>query len=99
MASGNYSCLLLSSFNWDDSSLLFRGKYLSSTLRKTTQTIYIIEYIRWRKNNEPNLCQEIIKNTDKAVFLRKLKVSNLTKNWGIFKTNWHKSGAIWIFGK
>ena len=36
MASGYYSCLLLSSFNWDDSSLLSRGKSLSSALRETT---------------------------------------------------------------
>ena len=36
MFSSNYSCLLLSSFNWDDSSFFFRGKYFSLTLRKTT---------------------------------------------------------------
>jgi hypothetical protein len=34
-----------------------------------------------------------------GVFLRKLKGSNLRKNWGILKTNWHKSGTIWFFGK
>ena len=36
MASGNYSWLLLSSFNKVDLALFFRGQYLSSTLRKTT---------------------------------------------------------------
>jgi len=34
-----------------------------------------------------------------GVFLRELKGSNLRKNWGILKTNWHKSSTIWFFGK